>query len=256
MAGATKSTAVQVIGERIERQHATIQMLLPEGQDAMRLVRQAQMMLAHNSGLASCTPKSITLAVLRLAQFGLELGITAHIIPYGSEAVLVIDYKGLVELAMRTGLIESVSAYVVHEGDPHFEVRYGTEPRIDHMPSLDADPGEAIGCYAVAKLPSGGTIFTYLRLDEIEAVRNGKGGPWQTHWGEMAKKTAIRRLCKLLPTNPTYHAATVLQDRGEGYTTGPNEVLDRAEVALEVAFEEDEEAGEQDQPITHARGTR
>ena len=59
--------------------------------------------------------------------------------------------------------------------------------------------------YAVARLKDGGYQFEVMSRAEIEQVRKkskaGSSGPWVEHWDEMAKKTVLRRLCKLLPSS-------------------------------------------------------
>lgn len=78
--------------------------------------------------------------------------------------------------------------------------------------------------YAVARLKDGGTQFEVMTRKQIELVRSqskaGNNGPWVTHWEEMAKKTAIRRLFKYLPVSIEIQRA-VSMDEKEPLTIDP-----------------------------------
>ncbi|EBQ9580483.1 recombination and repair protein RecT, partial [Salmonella enterica subsp. enterica serovar Weltevreden] len=78
--------------------------------------------------------------------------------------------------------------------------------------------------YAVARLKDGGTQFEVMTRKQIELVRAqskaGNNGPWVTHWEEMAKKTAIRRLFKYLPVSIEIQRA-VSMDEKETLTIDP-----------------------------------
>ena len=87
-----------------------------------------------------------------------------------------------------------------------------------HTPT-DGDPGDMIATYAVARLRDGGAQFEWLWKREVDSIRAssraGNSGPWVTHYDEMAKKTALRRLCKLLPTSPELTRAVALDEQAE-----------------------------------------
>jgi recombination protein RecT len=92
---------------------------------------------------------------------------------------------------------------VVYEGD-EFAISYGSSQELRHVPTLKSvDRGGVIGAYAYAKLKSGEEQWVFMTTDEIEAVRKrskaANNGPWVTDWNEMGKKTALKRLCKVLP---------------------------------------------------------
>lgn len=179
-----------------------------------RMARIAITALTRTPKLAQCDQASFFRCLLDLSQWGLEPdGRRAHLIPFDNrkrgvtECQLIIDYKGYVELAYRSGVVRNIHADVVREGDV-FD--YSTGRIVKHVPhflrrdaSKPQKSGEVFAAYCVVEL-DGGTVKTeVLSHDEIEGIRKrsraGNNGPWVTDWCEMAKKTAFRRATKWLP---------------------------------------------------------
>ena len=127
-------------------------------------------------------------------------------------------YKGMIDLARRSGQILSLFAHCVYEHD-HLELAYGLDPRLEHRPCLAADAGALVGAYAVAHLVGGGQQFVFLPRHKIEAIRagsrSGRDGPWATHFDEMAQKTAARALFKWLPVSVEAMTAVGLDAQAE-----------------------------------------
>jgi recombination protein RecT len=160
--------------------------------------------------LTQCTPASLFSCVLDCAQLGLEPdGRKAHLIPYGDTCTLIVDYKGLVALARRSGEISDIHADIVCKNDK-FEYSFGTTGTLEHKPNLE-DRGEVIAAYSFAKLKDGSCSYEVMSVQEINAIRNrskaGKSGPWVTDWNEMAKKTVFRRHSKWLPVSTDFQEA-------------------------------------------------
>lgn len=173
-----------------------------------RMARIALTAITKTPKLQNCTEASFFECLLNLSQWGLEPdGRRAHLIPYGDKCTLIIDYKGLVELAYRSGIVKRIHADVVREGDV-FEYDRGEVTK--HTPWFlrrdDEKPdnaGEVFAVYCLVEL-SGGTskceVLPKLDVEKIRArSRAGSNGPWVTDWEEMAKKTAFRRVSKWLP---------------------------------------------------------
>lgn len=189
---------------------------LPSHMTAARFVRIAETATRKTPNLVDCTPASFALSILTAAQMGLEPdGRQAHLIPYGKVCTLILDYKGKVELAMRTGKISTIHADVIHDGDI-FE--FSTGEIKSHVPWFirrDADKpakaGEVWGVFAVVKFKDGTSKAEVLSRDEVEAIRKrsraGNSGPWVTDWNEMAKKTAFHRCSKWIPISPEFRDA-------------------------------------------------
>lgn len=220
---------VHPIVAALEERSDVIASLLPRGTDVERFKRIVLQSINRNPDLRKCTPNSIVDAAAEAARLGLEpsgaIG-GAHIVPYKDKAQLIVDYRGLVELARRSGEIAAIDAAIVRQAD-HFFVRRGTEPGIDHVPSIEApspaDPADkenpVTHVYAVARLRNGQRQFDLMTFDEIERIRGrsraGNAGPWRTDWHEMAKKTVLRRLSKTLPLTVEVRALIEMEDEAE-----------------------------------------
>ena len=132
----------------------------------------------------------------------------AYIVPYKNnqtgnmEAQFQAGYKGLVDLARRSGEIVSISANVVREGDL-WEYEEGYDQKLKHVPNW-GKRGEITLVYAYALLKDGGRQSTVMSKDEVDRIKaksKAKFGPWVDFYEEMAKKTVLKRLCKLLPAS-------------------------------------------------------
>lgn len=190
---------------------------LPKHLTPDRFVRVLMTATIKTPKLLECTQASLFRAVYDCAALGLEPdGRRAHLIPYENrragtvECQLIVDYKGLAELAMRSGLVSYLHADVVREGDVF---SYSMGELRDHVPHFlrrdadkPADQGRVIAAYALVRMKDGSTKTEVMSHADVEAIRTrsraGSSGPWVTDWNEMAKKTAFRRLSKWLPLSP------------------------------------------------------
>lgn len=161
--------------------------------------------VANSPALQNCTPESIFLAAYDAATLGLpvnKLGL-AWLVPYSGKAQLQIGYRGYIHLVTQSGYVLDINSDTIHEND-HFRYASGSKPFIEHYPLL-TNRGSIIGVYALAKLSNGLDKFVVMNKEQIDHVRSKSrasgSSPWQTDYAEMAKKTAIKRLCKLLPYN-------------------------------------------------------
>lgn len=201
---------------------------LPRHLSPERFTRIALTALTKTPKLAQCTQASFFQALLTLSSFGLEPdGRRAHLIPYENkkagtvECQLIIDYKGLVELAMRSGLVSVIFAEVVCENDD-FEYNLGEVTK--HKIDLKKDRGEAYAVYAMCKYKDGATGSAVMSLNEAFSLRDRSQGyqafqkgytktnPWVTDEREMLKKTAIRRLSKMMVLSPEFRYAVEADD--------------------------------------------
>jgi recombination protein RecT len=190
---------------------------LPRHLSADRFTRIAITALSRTPKLMNCTPQSLMKCLLDLSAMGLEPdGRRAHLIPYGNECTLIVDYKGLVELIRRSGDVVSLRAETVCRED-EFEWVNG---EITHKIDWRNSRGDVQAVYAEAKMKDGETQTTVLTRDEVEGIRarskSGNNGPWVTDWAEMAKKTAVRRLSKMLPLSSEVSIQLEADDKYNG----------------------------------------
>jgi recombination protein RecT len=188
-----------------------------------KLTKVALVAIGKSPDLLDCDSHSILQCVMTAAQLGLDcsgvLG-SAYLVPFKGKATLIIGYRGLIDLARRSGEIDTIEAHVVREKDK-FDIAFGLEPKLVHVPDLSADPGAAIIFYAIARLKDGGRQVEVMTRAEVDAIRKrsraSSSGPWVTDYDEMGKKTVIRRLTKTLPLTAELASALAAEDEGEGF---------------------------------------
>ena len=205
-----------------------IALALPQHVTPERLLRIALSEVRRNPRLGQCNAASLLSAIFTCAQLGLEPGGTlghAFLIPYKDECQFQIGYKGMIELARRSGEIQSINARCVYENDT-FQYSYGLHEDLVHQPVI-GNRGELTHVYAVAKLKDGGVQFEVMDRLELEEVRDGSQGyqnavkynkkdnPWITSFDEMCRKTLIRRLFKYLPVSVELSRAANLDERAD-----------------------------------------
>jgi len=208
----------------LEAYRGEIMRALPRHLNPETMLRIALTAFRMNPALARCQPASVFAAVIQASQLGLRPNLLGecYLIPFKDECQLLIGYQGLLGLARNSGQIDSLGAYLVYEKDT-FEVRFGTDPGVNHLPYLDGDAGAVRVGYAVAKLKGGGTHVEVMTISELHAIRDrssnvqraraaGKKTPWDTDFGEMARKTLIRRICKYLPKSNELATALAIDE--------------------------------------------
>lgn len=185
--------------------------VLPKHMDMERMSRIALTTIRTNPKLLECEVPSLMGAVMQSVQLGLEPGLLGHcyLLPFKNkrankmEVQFIIGYKGMIDLARRSGHIQSIYAHAVYENDD-FEYELGLHPKLSHKPSF-GERGNFIGAYAVAHFKDGGHQMEFMPKSEIEkrrqrsAAANSSYSPWATDYDEMAKKTVVRYMFKYLP---------------------------------------------------------
>lgn len=204
--------------------------VLPKHLTPERVVKMALVAASRQPKLYDCTPQSFLQSVMTSAELGLDCTGTlgqGYLIPFWNgkikafECQFMAGYQGLISLARRSGNIARIESRIVYEKD-RFDIDYGTGQRLVHKPYLGVDKGEITCVYAIAELTGGGVQLEIMTIDEIKSIRDRSkakdSGPWVTDFGEMARKTVIRRIAKYLPLSPELVKAIETDDRQFDFT--------------------------------------
>ncbi len=190
--------------------------------DAM--LRVARSAVSGNLKLAACKPQSFFLALLKFARAGLYPdGREGHLIPYGTDVQAIFDWKGLVALASRSGT--DVTPKLVYEAD-EFEVLEddGTgKTVINHRVDFRKPRGELCAVYSRAVMANHRVDYEIMTRDECEEVRQHfsrakDSDAWTKSYGEMCKKTVIRRHSKRWDMSPEIRDAMNADDDSPDFT--------------------------------------
>jgi recombination protein RecT len=194
----------------MEKYKGEIAKALPKHLTPDRMLRIAFTCLRINPKLQECDPLSFMGAIVQASSLGLEPGAQGHayLVPFRNnkkgitECQFIPGYRGLIDLARRSGQIETIASHVVYSNDL-FEYEYGFDEKLTHKPAL-GDRGEFVAVYAFCKLKGGGRQFEIMSLDQINKIKSRArfANPiWESDFDEMARKTVIRRIYKYLPTS-------------------------------------------------------
>lgn len=218
---------------------------LPSHCTVERFTRTATTAILRNPKLGECSKPSFFNCLYSLAQWGLEPdGRNAHLIPRWNgktkqlDCTLIIDYKGYVELAYRSGLVAAIHADVVHWED---EFVYNVGQVEKHIIEFRKPRGEPYAVYCKVTFRDGTTKCEAMSIADVTAIRDSSEGykaskekgfasPWDSDFFEMAKKTSFRRLSKWLSISPEFRDALesddstperiVMHDGPKGLTVG------------------------------------
>lgn len=251
--------------DRLEAMGPQLARALPKHMDPDRIVRIALTAMRNNEKLRQCTEVSFFGSLMQAAQMGLEPN-TAHgycyLIPYWNRSLNAFEcqfqmgYKGMIELALRSGKVTSIRGRVVRQGD-QFQRIEGLHANLVHIPDDDSEDRELTHAYAVAKLANGDALFECLTRKDIEQRRSrsaasssGRGTPWDTDYEAMCKKTAVRALYTWLPQSTEMAVAAALDEAPE--YGGSQRALWSPEVTrgLKVLGHESEDDDEQEDTET------
>ena len=221
------------------RMQEQIARALPKVITPERFTRIVTTALSTTPKLMECDRNSFIGAMMNAAQLGLEPNTTlgqAYLIPYGKQVQFVLGYKGLIDLAYRSGEVAIIRAETVFKND-EFVYELGFEPKLIHRPKLDGDRGDSIAYYAMFELKNGGKNFFVMTMDDAKKYgqkysKSFGSGPWQTNFDAMAKKSCLKQVLKYAPIRSEFvEQAISSDDRFMRYESG--EILDESNEIFE-----------------------
>lgn len=218
----------------------SLQTALEESRDALpadfniaRFVQNSIALLNGNENLIEFGKKYGTAQIKAGLLTGAYQGLDAfnqemYLVPYGSKLNYMPSYKGMVKMAIKNSQkpVKSIYAKLVREGDEFEEVIVNGEPSVNFK-AIPFSTAPIIGAFAVCLFEDGGAIVETMSEADIEKCRKqskAKNSPaWSQFWGEMAKKTVIRRLCKNISIDMDAKAREFF-DSGTEIETDPAEI--------------------------------
>jgi len=161
----------------------------------------------NDANLAACDPQKLMMCAMNATALNLPLNKNlgfAYIIPYNGVPSFQIGYKGLIQLAIRSGYYEFLNACEIREGEIIRNKVTGELKFLGEKPDA-----KIIGYIAYLKLNSGFSASLYMSESEIEehALRfskmyqyDKKNGKQSSKWSDpqarpkMALKTVLKGL--------------------------------------------------------------
>lgn len=197
--------------------------------------------------LESCSQVSIANSLMDMATMGLNVQKKqGYFIAYGGKCQFQKSYFGNITIARRYGL-KSVSAEIIYDGDDFaYTIEDGKKVFVRHEQNImNIDNSKIKGAYAVATMSDGSKLLEVMNINQIkQSWQQGygykeKGGTHEKFADQMAKKTVINRLCKMI-TN-TYGDEAVIDtfERVE-------EVEGEDRIAADVAYEISQNANKEE----------
>ncbi len=226
--------AIQTISDYVYGAEATFQNVLVDR--SITFEREAgfaiQILTAGDyiANLAAGDRQSVVNAVTNIAAIGISLNPAkkqAYLVPRKGKICLDISYMGLIDLAVQAGSILWAQADLVYANDAFTLNGFDKPPTHSYNP-FSKERGEMVGAYVVVKTTSGDYLTDCMSREEIDAIKNrsesvkaGKSSPWDTDYGEMAKKTVVKRAYKYWPKTDRLDAAIhhLNTEGGEGLAT-------------------------------------
>lgn len=233
----------QTVSGLLDKFKGSIAQALPKHITPDRMIRVALTAMTRTPDLLDCTQHSLISAVMTAGQLGLMpdsvLG-ECYLIPFNNtkkgvkECQIIIGYRGLCALAMRSGQVKSVQARAVflangntpegEKGD-FFEYELGLDEKLKHITHGLKDDQYITHFYAIVKFTNGGHVLNVMTREEVNKIRdesknykfakNKAESIWGKYFEEMGCKTVLRRLMKYVPLSPEMQQAIGIDEQAE-----------------------------------------
>ena len=199
--------------------------------------------------LESCSQASIANSLMDMATLGLNASKKqGYFIAYGGKCQFQKSYFGNITLARRNGL-KTINAEIIYDGDTFkYHIENGMKViDVHEQDFMNIDNDKILGAYAVAVMDDGRKVVEVMNINQLKKAWNQRMGGLKedansTHMkfkDQMAKKTVINRLCKLIGNTSTDGNISEISDRLD-------EVADVDMVAEDVAYEIESNANQVD----------
>lgn len=216
----------------LDRFKPQMALALPKHLNADRMARLAVTAFSTTPALQNCNPQSIVGAIMTASILGLEINVNGqgYLIPYKGSCQFVPGWKGLTDLAQRSGRC-SVWTGAVFEGD-QFEYAMGDSPYVRHVPGDEDDWSKLTHVYAIGRINgSQWPVVEVWTISKIWKHRDKFNKVGKMHYSyanpEMyARKIPLLQVLKYMPQSIEMSNAMAMND---AYETGRNQTLDGAQ---------------------------
>ena len=199
--------------------------------------------------LESCSQASIANSLMDMATLGLNASKKqGYFIAYGGKCQFQKSYFGNITLARRNGL-KTINAEIIYDGDTFkYHIENGMKViDVHEQDFMNIDNDKILGAYAVAVMDDGRKVVEVMNINQLKKAWNQRMGGLKedassTHMkfkDQMAKKTVINRLCKLIGNTSTDGNISEISDRLD-------EVAEVDMVAEDVAYDIENNANQVD----------
>jgi len=216
----------------------------------VRLVTTAMSVNPKLAQAAVTSPETLLGSVMTAAQLGVEpntpLG-QAYLIPFNNsvnvngqwvkklQVSFQLGYKGLIDLAYRSGEVMSICAEVVYERDD-YEYELGLEQKLVHKPYRGYDRGNPVAYYAVITTRNNAKISKWMWYEEVMEhakrfsksynAKTGKfSGPWESDFNAMAKKTVLKAALQFAPMKSDFVSVVSADNTVKTYNNQGTDML-------------------------------
>jgi len=198
-----------------------IALALPKHLNADRMTRLALTEFSKSEKLQQCDPKSIVASIITSSQLGLEIGVNGQgfLVPYGRTATFVPGWKGLVDLANRSGR-SSVWTGAVFQGD-EFDYQLGDSPFVHHRPGDEDDPKRLTHVYSIGRVNgSNWPVIEVWTMSKVWKHRDQYNKVGTKHYSyrdpEMyARKVPLLQVLKYMPMSIELSNAIAVSNAAE-----------------------------------------
>lgn len=176
---------------------------LPETVDKQRLALNFVSLLQDHPEIKKFGVEKLAPMVVRCAKDNLDvLNQEVYIYEgFGGKLTYTPSYKGLRKMAIQKSVkpISQIYSKLIKEGD-EFEEEFVNGQAHIHFKSKFGSNGAIVGVFTVCVFKDGTEIYEVMTKEEIDACRAKakNSGAWKDFYGEQAKKSCCRRLCKQL----------------------------------------------------------
>lgn len=178
-----QDNAETTVKEMVRSNWQAIAASLPETMPPKRFAQLVFNSVRKTPKLAQCSATSLIGSLLAASTLGLEVDTPlgeAYLVPYGSDAQLIVGYQGLVKLYRQHPSASVVGSGWVGANDT-FEYGFGTQPCLKHVPAL-GDRGDVVAYWASYTLKDGTSEFVILSPKEVTDLR----GPGARRKGDIS----------------------------------------------------------------------